>query len=363
MNSPTHVVACAVTKSGPIIHIEDARPDQRYVCAECEGPMLVIKAGGRAHHFKHMSGPKFLPRNCDPARAAETQAVRIIMDAHAKARQAGGEYRATFNCPECSNPIRALNLAACALNQTEPAKVELTNPAAPTIIIEATHRFIPGYNPKPPKGAAYIYVYAAWESLLAMRDGLDCSRADGAGMWCSRCAAPVPDWRDELARRAKARDALSVKAQAALAFLNAEPADPDFEAWPYAAGASLALAKRLTALGFKQHSNTQKPWLFSADAAGTRLHVDMEHANARVYCYGDEQPAYKLHAIEETARRTLRESGAQVAPGGGAHRDCRCQWHDAEGRHYSRAPAAPVISAAPAQTPARAATEPATAAR
>ena len=357
MTSPTHIVACAVSNNGPIIHIADARPDQRYVCVECEGPMMVVKSQNRAHHYKHIKSQRALPRECDPSRAAETQAIRVVMDAHAKARERGGEYPAIFNCPECGELIRKLNLAACHLHQTEPAKIQLTNPAAPTIVIEAMHRFTSTYKPRPPAGAAYIHVYAAWESLLAMRDELDCSRADGAGMWCARCAAPVPDWSDELARRAKIRDALERKAEQALPFSQRLPDAPEPAAWPDANRETLAFANWLTSVGFRQHASTQKPWLFSADAAGARLHVDMENPDAaRIYCYGDNQPAYKLHAIEETARRVLAESGAPVAKRGGARRDCRCEWHDAEGRHYRRAPALAAPSsgaAAPASPPAR----------
>lgn len=357
MISPTHVVACAVIKSGPIIHIEDARPDQRYVCVECEGPMMVVKSAGRAHHYKHMSGSGMIARECDPSRAAEIQAMRIIMDAHAKARERGGEYHAVFNCPECGESIRRLNLAACNLWQTEPAKIELTNPAAPTIIIEAIHRFIPAYQPRPPEGAAYIHVYAAWESLLSMRDELDCSRADGAGMWCARCSAPVPDWSDELARRAKVRDALRRKAERALPFSRRDDNPPEIKPWASADREALDFANWLAAAGFRQHAATMKPWLFSADAAGARLHVDMEKPGAaRVYCYGDDQPDYKLHAIEETARIVLTDSGAPVSKRGGVHRNCRCAWHDADGRHYRRAPAPPAppsLSPTPAPPAAR----------
>lgn len=352
MSEPTHIAACAVTKQGPIIYVEDARPDQRYVCCECEGSMMVIKANGRADHFKHIRGPNSVPRECDPNLAAETQAIRVIMDSHGRARENGKPYPGLFHCPECGALMRSLNLAACALTQIEPAKLSLTNPRTPEIIIEATARAKPDFTPAKPEGAAHIYVYAAWESLAAMRGGLDCSRADGANMWCRRCALPISDWRDELARRAAIREPLARKAAHALAFLKKPPGKPDYQPWPHASDESLALANRASGLGFAQHASTLKPWLFSKEIAGSKLFIDMERAeSARVYCYGDDQPLYKTHALEETARRMLIDLGASVKKRGGLHRDCRCEWHMAEGRHYKRSSALPAMPAPPPAPP------------
>lgn len=264
-----------------IIRIADAPRERgkRYSCPHCGQRMsAVVQVTRQSPHFRHINPA--LP--CDPDTALHTYAIRTIADAHAKARETGGEYLLTRLCSEkdilgCHNYAAKINLAngwECDVEKSivphTRSDIVFTAADGRQIAVEVvvTHEMDPQTEGAFQSARVPVVVVQVkeWSALDHLFVGLaiDDSRNFNNDI-CNPCAKRHEESAKRLDRRKRYVNNVLSK------MTRKRAAEPLFRPWreakdslpmfPLTRRRVFANAIILTELGFEQH-NPRKPWLF-----------------------------------------------------------------------------------------------------